>query len=89
VSPVELLLAGRVAVGGVPAAEVLAGFVAQPFDRRLVESGRRGYVLEGAAGGESSADLVAEGLAPVDGFERRVPHGLELFELTLRQFFEH
>jgi hypothetical protein len=31
-SPVELVLAGRVAVGGVPAVEVLAGFVSQPLD---------------------------------------------------------
>jgi hypothetical protein len=42
VSPVELLLSGCVAVGGVPAVEVALGFPSQPLDRLLVESGDSG-----------------------------------------------
>jgi hypothetical protein len=52
----------------VPAVEVLAGFASQPLNRLVVQSGYRGQALDGAAGGESSADLVAEALVLVDGF---------------------
>jgi hypothetical protein len=41
-SPVELLLSGRVAVGGVPAVEVVTCFVPKPFDGLVIEPGHRG-----------------------------------------------
>lgn len=85
----EPFLSGCVGVGGMSAVEVVLGFAAHPFDRLGVESGDCGEVFEGAAGGESSADLVAEAVAPVDGVERRFPDGLELFELVPRQVIEH
>jgi hypothetical protein len=53
-SPVEAILAGGVRVGGVPAVEVPTWLMPQSVDRRVIESGCRGEVFEGAAGGESS-----------------------------------
>jgi hypothetical protein len=57
---IEPFLSGCVGVGRVPATEVALGFATQPFDRLGVETGDGGEVLEGAAGGEGAADLVAE-----------------------------
>lgn len=51
-SPVEMVLAGRVAVGGVPAVEFPSRLVKQPLDDLDVEPGDGGEVLGGAAAGE-------------------------------------
>jgi hypothetical protein len=65
------------------------GSASQPFDRVDVKPGDRRDVLEGAAGGEGSADFGAEAVAPAGGVERSLPDLLQLRELIARHVFEH